>query len=127
MKDAYERRALLLQLGNILETLDFVKEHVYTAQTVGDLLRKYAALADVPLLNNVAQTMTVGEFEYRTLRAFSRWPQLLLEESLDHYALAAPVRELLFDDNPFGWESYTECLSGEVPWFGAATAVPALP
>jgi hypothetical protein len=126
MKDAYERRALLLQLGNVLEMLGYVKEHVHTNQTVGDLVRKFEVLADIPLLSNVAQTMTVSELEYRTLRAFSRWPQLLLEESLDHYALAAPVREFLFDDNPFGWESYTEYLSGDVPWFGAATAVPAL-
>ncbi|WP_042338970.1 hypothetical protein [Paraburkholderia ferrariae] len=124
MKDAFERRALLLQLGNVLEMLDYVKEHAHGDQTVGDLLRKYE-VPDIPLLANVAQTMTVDELECRTLRAFCHWPALLLDLSLDHYALAAPVRELLFDDNPFGWESYTECLADQVPWFGAATAVPA--
>ncbi|WP_043285468.1 hypothetical protein [Paraburkholderia oxyphila] len=125
MKDAYERRALLLQLGDVLEMLDYIKEHVHEARTVGDLVRNYQALAGAPLLANVAQTMTVSELEYRTLRAFCRWPQLLLNERLDHFALAAPVRELLFDDNPFGWESYADYLESEVPWFGSATPVSA--
>lgn len=126
MKDAYERRALLLQLGDVLKMLDYIKAHVHNAQTVGDLVRNYEALANVPLLGNIAQTMTVSELEYRTLRAFCRWPQLLLDEPLDHGALAAPVRELLFDENPFGWESWTESLASEVPWFGTAAAAPAL-
>jgi hypothetical protein len=126
MNDVYERRALLLHLGNVLEMLDYIKEHVHGDQTVGDLVRQYDALADIPLINNVAQTMTVGELEYRTLRAFCRWPQLLLDTPLDHYALASPVRELLFDDNPFGWEAYAEWLAADVPWFGSAAAISAL-
>jgi hypothetical protein len=126
MNDAYERRALLLQLGNVLEMLDYIKQHVHGDRTVGDLLRQYKDLADVPLLNTVAQTMTVGELEYRTLRAFCRWPQLLLDTPLDQGALATPVRELLFDDNPFGWESYADWLAADVPWFGSAAATSAL-
>lgn len=126
MKDAYERRALLLQLGSVLETLDYIKEHVHGAQTAGDLVREYEILADAPLIANVAETMTIGEFEYRALRAFSRWPQLLLDVQLDRSALASPVREHLFDGYPFGWESYAEALAAEVPWFGAAATAPAI-
>jgi hypothetical protein len=126
MNDAYERRALLLQLGNVLDMLNYIKEHVHGNRTVGDLVREYGDLADVPLLNNVAQTMTVNELEYRTLRAFCRWPQLLLERPLDQHALSSPVRELLFDDNPFGWESYADWLSADVPWFGSVAAASAV-
>jgi hypothetical protein len=126
MNDAYERRALLLQLGNVLEMLEYIKEHVHGDRTVGDLVGEFEDLADVPLLNNVAQTMTVNELEYRTLRAFCRWPQLLLETPLDQYALASPVRELLFDDNPFGWESYADWLAADVPWFGSIAAASAV-
>ncbi|WP_213303961.1 hypothetical protein [Paraburkholderia sacchari] len=125
MKDAYERRALLLQLGDVLKMLDYIKAHVRDAQTVGDLVRNYEALAGVALLDSVAQTMTVSELEYRALRAFCRWPQLLLDEPLDHGALAAPVRALLFEDNPYGWESWTGSLARDVPWLGTASAVPA--
>jgi hypothetical protein len=126
MKDAYERRALLMQLGNVLEMLAYVEEHVYDAQTVGDLIRKYDALADVALLGHVAQTMSVRELRYRTLRAFAGWPQLLLDTPLDRSALATPVRELLFDDNPFGWESWAASLVPEVPWIATAAPDPAL-
>lgn len=127
MKDAYERRALLLQLGNVLEMLDYVREYVREDQTVGDLVLKYPILADVPLLSCVAQPMTVRDLEYRALRAFCNWPRLLLETPLDHCALAEPVRELLFDDYPFGWESYAAILAPDVPWFGAAAAASAFP
>lgn len=126
VNDAYERRALLLQLGNVLEMLDYIKEHVHGDRTVGDLVSQYPALADVPLLTSVAQTMTVGELEYRTLYAFCRWPHVLLDTPLDRRALASPVRELLFDDNPCGWESYAEWLAADVPWFGSAADISAL-
>ncbi|CAB3789043.1 hypothetical protein LMG28688_02810 [Paraburkholderia caffeinitolerans] len=124
MKDAYGRRALLLQLGDVLKMLDYIKAHSHDAQTVGDLIRHHEALAGIALLDSVAQTMTVSELEYRALHAFCRWPQLLLDEPLDHGALATPVREGLFDDNPYGWESWTESLANVVPWLATAAAVP---
>ena len=125
MNDAYERRTLLQQLGSILEMLVHVKEHEYELQTVGELVRRYKRLTEVPLLCHVAQTMTLRELEHRTLRAFCRWPELLLETKLDQVALASPVKEWLFDDYAFGWESYAATLTREVPWFETAAAAAA--
>jgi len=127
MNDAYERRALLLELGSVLKMLANVKEHEQAAQTVGELIRKYKTLSNAPLLCHVAQTMTPRELEHRALRAFCRWPELLLEAKLDRSALASPVKEWLFDDYAFGWESYAATLAPEVPWFEAAAAASATP
>lgn len=125
MKDALERRALLLELGDVLRMLAFIQERVFEPQTIDELVHRYAELAEVPLLEQVAQSMTVSELQYRTLRAFCEWPQRLLDTPLDRAALASPVRELLFDDNPMGWEAYAGALGVAVPWFGAAARVPA--
>ncbi|MBB3261916.1 hypothetical protein F4827_006790 [Paraburkholderia bannensis] len=122
MNDAFERRALLQQLGSVLEMLTTVKEHEYEVQLVGELIRKYPSLAQMALLDHVAQTMPLRELEQRALHAFYRWPALLLEERLDRSALASPVREWLFDHYEFGWESYAAALSADVPWFSEAVA-----
>ena len=81
MNDAYERRTLLQQLGSILEMLVHVKEHEYELQTVGELVRRYKRLTEVPLLCHVAQTMTLRELEHRTLRAFAVGQSFCLKRS----------------------------------------------
>ncbi|WP_322053091.1 hypothetical protein [Paraburkholderia bannensis] len=122
MNDAFERRALLQHLGSVLEMLTNAKEHEYEVQLVGELIRKYPSLAQMALLDHVAQTTSLRELEQRALHAFCRWPALLLEDRLDRSALASPVRQWLFDDYDAGWEFYCAALAADVPWFAEAAA-----
>lgn len=128
MDEKYERRALLLHLGGVLQTTSLLLEHERLDETLGELLESQPLLADVPLLQHAYERMTVREFSAAALRAFCLWPQLLLETPLDRAALSTPVREHLFADNPHGWAAYATSLQSEVGWFGKPAAVPdALP
>ena len=123
MNDSYERRALLLQLGSVLQTTSLLLAHERPDETLGELTEEQPLLADVPLLEYAYQRMTVREFVAAALRAFCLWPQLLLETPLDRAALASPVREHLFHDNPHGWAAYAASIQSEVAWFGKPTPV----
>jgi hypothetical protein len=118
MDDSYERRALLLHLGGVLQTTSLLMEHERGDETLAELIEAQPLLADVPLLEYSYQQMTVRELATAALRAFCLWPQLLLEAPLDRAALAASVREHLFRDNAQGWSSYAAALQSEVAWFG---------
>ncbi len=122
MNDGYERRALLLQLGSVLQTISRVVERERDDETIAELIAASPILADVALIEYVWAHMTVREFADAALHAFCLWPQLLLEDTLDHDALAAPVREHLFAGNPGGWLGYAASLRAEVPWFGEQVA-----
>lgn len=124
MDEKYERRALLLHLGGVLQTTSLLMEHERLDETLGELLEAQPLLADVPLLQHAYERMTVREFSAAALRAFCLWPQLLLETPLDRAALATPVREHLFAGNPHGWAAYAASLQSEVSWFGKLAAVP---
>lgn len=118
MNDGYERRALLLQLGSVLQTISHVVERERDDETIAELIEASPILADVALIEYVWAHMTVREFADAALHAFCLWPQLLLEDTLDRDALAAPVREHLFAGNPGGWVRYAASLRADVPWFG---------
>ena len=120
MNDAYERRALLLHLGDALQTLSRILEYERHDETIGELLATQQILADVPLLEYAFERMTVRDFSAAALRSFCLWPQRLLDDPLDRIALAAPVRNHLFADNPHGWAAYAAALRAEVSWFGEA-------
>jgi hypothetical protein len=122
MEDAYERRALLVHLGEVLQTLCRIVQYESGDATVGDLLADYEILSDVPLVEHVSDLMPIREFETAVMRAFCLWPQQLLETPLDHEALASPVRRNLFADNPHGWDAYAATLRSSVPWFGKSEA-----
>ncbi|MGN6650317.1 hypothetical protein [Trinickia sp.] len=124
MDEKYERRALLLHLGGVLQTTSLLMEHERLDETLGELLEAQPLLADVPLLQHAYERMTVREFSAAALQAFCLWPQLLLETPLDRAALATPVREHLFAGNPHGWAAYAASLQSEVSWFGKLAAVP---
>lgn len=123
MDDSYERRALLLHLGSVMQTTSLLMEHQRGDETLAELIEAQPLLADVPLLEYSYQQMTVRDLAAAALRAFCLWPQLLLEAPLDRAALAASVREHLFRDNPQGWSSYAASLQAEVAWFGKPAAV----
>lgn len=124
MNDASERRALLLHLGAALQTLSHILEHERNEETVGELIATQQLLSDVPLVEYVFEPMTVRELNANLLHAFCLWPQLLLAERLDREALAMPVRQHLFANNPRGWDSYVRALRQEVPWFGQGVSAP---
>lgn len=124
MDEKYERRALLLHLGGVLQTASLLMEHERLDDTLGGLLMAQPLLADIPLLEHAYERMTVREFSAAALRAFCLWPQLLLEMPLDRAALATPVREHLFAGNPHGWTAYAATVQTEVGWFGKPAAVP---
>jgi hypothetical protein len=109
--DAYERRALLLNLCNTLQTLSRIFESERTDQTIGELIVSQFLLT-------CRCSSTVRNFTAAALHAFCRWPQRLLDDPLDRIALATSVRDHLFESNPEGWEAYAAALRTQVPWFG---------
>lgn len=122
MKDAFERRALLLHLGRTLQLLARILETRSTAATVGELVALNPLLEDEPLLEHVLPSLSIEDFIAQTLQAFCAWPQRLLDEKLDHDTFATSVRDHLFDLNLRGWHAYATGLRAEVAWFGLKQA-----
>jgi len=121
MKDAYERRALLLHLGSVLRGTSHIA--VRQRDMRDDIpVRNLYAVAELaktlPWLAHVLPQMNAHEFVAQALKAFRSWPEDLLELSLDRAKLAAPVREHLFAENQPGWQAYIAILQSEVSWFG---------
>ncbi len=118
MKDAFERRALLLHLGDVLETVNGLLRCDDNDRTVHELAAANASLAGRPLLTQVSQRMTSKEFVRRATDAFFAWPRELLEPELNCERLASAIQQNLFAGNAEGWRAYVAALRGEVSWFG---------
>ncbi|WP_043285454.1 hypothetical protein [Paraburkholderia oxyphila] len=118
MKDAFERRALLLHLGRALQLVARILETRPTAQTVGQLVALHPILEGEPLLAHVRPSLRVEDFVAQALQAFCAWPRWLLDDELDRAGFAASVRERLFEQNASGWRAYAASLRAEVAWFG---------
>lgn len=118
MDDRFDRRELLLHLGDILAALNCLNDANEPGAAVAHLVRKHASLQDFAFLKALAPTMTVAEFSTRAGRSFILWPSELLEAELDRDALASAVQRNLFDGNPDGWNAYVGCLRKKVKWFG---------
>jgi hypothetical protein len=120
MKDAFERRALLLHLGTILEAMNTLLAQAagHSSSTVRELAAQHRALAKHGLLRQMPAALTATEFAQRASAAFASWPQALLEADLDRAHLARVVRDALFSANEAGWRAYVESLKAEVSWFG---------
>ncbi|RDK03490.1 hypothetical protein [Paraburkholderia lacunae] len=117
MKDAFERRALLLHLGEVLEAVNWLLK-CDGEKTVHELAAANASFARLALLTQVSRRMTSKEFVQRATSAFFAWPGELLEPELNRERLASTVQRNLFAGNTQGWRAYVAALSGEVPWFG---------
>lgn len=118
MTDAYERRALLLHLGAVLEAASCVMACGDDQQTLHQLVAEHELLEAFPLITHVSVGMSARDFAQRAMSAFCSWPQELLEEELNHDLLAGTVQRNLFLGNPTGWHAYLATLQREVPWFG---------
>jgi hypothetical protein len=127
MKDAFERRALLLHLGTLLEAISTLLAQAASISasasashqaTVHALVARHRPLAKHALLQQMPAALTVSEFAQRASAAFASWPRALLEADLDRAHLARTVRDALFNANEAGWRAYVESLKAEVSWFG---------
>jgi hypothetical protein len=119
MKDAFERRALLLHVADVLDAMNRLLKCADGHETVQELAAANESLAGFPLLRQVAPGMTSAQFVSRATDAFFAWPRELLEPELNRERLASAVQRCLFPDNTEGWRAYVAALQGEVPWFGA--------
>jgi hypothetical protein len=122
VKDPYERRALLLHLGDVLETVFCLSQCADDYANIGAAVRGNDALADFTLLGLVDATMTPRDFIRRASGAFFVWPKALLDADLNRAMLANTVRHDLFDGNAKGWAKYVDARRREVAWFGDITA-----
>ncbi|AQH01980.1 hypothetical protein A9R05_19115 [Burkholderia sp. KK1] len=118
MQDPYERRALLLHLGDVLETVFCLSQCADEYASIGEAVKGNDALAGFTLLGFVDEKMTPRDFIRRASGAFFVWPKGLLDETLNRPMLANTVKHDLFADNATGWDAYRTERQRDVPWFG---------
>jgi hypothetical protein len=122
--DRFDRRELLLHLGDILEALTCLVRIKKADQSVAQLVRDEESLQDFEFLRALEPNMTVTEFCAGVGSAFFLWPKALLELELNRNALASTVQHDLFAGNPDGWDVYVTHVQKKVSWFG--TGLPAM-
>ncbi|TDN66806.1 hypothetical protein [Paraburkholderia sp. BL10I2N1] len=118
MDDRFDRRELLLHLGDMLEALSCLAKTGRPDAQVRQLATQQESLQDFEFLRALAPKMTVAEFGARVASAFFLWPKELLEMELNQNALASTVQHDLFDGNPDGWNAYVAHIQKKVKWFG---------
>ena len=117
VQDPYERRALLLHLGDVLETVFCLSQCADEYESISAAVRGNDALAGFTLLAFVDANMTPRDFIRRASGAFFVWPKALLDETLNRDMLANTVKHDLFDENANGWTAYVEERRKDVAWF----------
>ncbi|MDR5753166.1 MULTISPECIES: hypothetical protein [unclassified Caballeronia] len=118
MDDPYERRALLLHLGDVLEAIFCLSKCADSRASIGEALQKDDALVSFAILSQVDAGMHPQAFVRRATGAFFVWPKALLDETLNRRLLAHTVQHDLFAGNEAGWNAYLSERRKEVPWFG---------
>ncbi|WP_438392226.1 hypothetical protein [Caballeronia sp. DA-9] len=118
MKDAYERRALLLHLGDVLEAMFCLSRSGARYATLGHALAAEDSLAGFTWLGFINTDTSPQEFAERAAAAFFLWPKSLLDEELNRPLFASTVRHDLFAGNPQGWAAYLAERRKDVAWFG---------
>ena len=118
MDDRFDRRELLLHLGDMLEALSCLAKKGRPDTPVAQLAMHQESLLEFEFLRSLAPKMTVAEFGARVVSAFFLWPRELLETELNRNALASTVQHDLFDGNPDGWKAYVTRVQKKVSWFG---------
>ncbi|PTB18653.1 hypothetical protein C9I57_21840 [Trinickia symbiotica] len=118
MDDRFDRRELLLHLGDVLEAASGVAKIDRPDVPVSRLALSDSSLQAFPFLRNVATRVLAKDFSQRVASAYGHWPRALLEAELDHAALALPVRRELFDGGADGWDAYVGYMRQKVIWFG---------
>lgn len=121
MDDRFDRRELLLHLGDMLDASSTLARLGEPGASVAAMMREHE-LHRFEFLKALAPDMTVDEFATRVASAFCQWPAQLLEAKLDREALHSTVRDQLFDGNPDGWTAYIGQVQKKVAWFGAGVS-----
>jgi hypothetical protein len=117
MKDAYERRALLLHLGDVLEALSCLSRSGQRYATLGDAIARDDSLSGFTWLCYLDAGMSPRQVAERASAAFFLWPKTLLDEELNRSLLASTVQHDLFAGNAEGWEDYVTERRKDVAWF----------
>jgi hypothetical protein len=117
MDDRFDRRELLLHLGDVLEALNCLSKTGKPDMPVTQLAAQQESLQDFEFLRMVAPRMTVTESGARVASAFFVWPKELLETDLNRKVLASTVQHDLFDSSPDGWKAYVAHMQKKVVWF----------
>jgi hypothetical protein len=119
MDDRFDRRELLLHLGDMLDAASRLAKGSALDTAVSSRVQNDASLSGFWFLPTLAAKMTVAEFSADVADAFSQWPRELLEVELNRDALALAVQASLFGDNAEGWSAYVGHMQKQVTWFGA--------
>lgn len=115
--DRFDRRELLLHLGDMLDAAQRVAEIREPDAPVAQLASRHAALRRLAFLEALAPTITAARFGTQIASAFAAWPRVLLEPELDRDALARGVQRALFDGDAAGWTVYVTFMREKVAWF----------
>ncbi|AUT75582.1 hypothetical protein C2L64_45265 [Paraburkholderia hospita] len=118
MDDQFDRRELLLHLGDMLEAMSCLTKAGRPDAPVARLTKEQASLQEFGYLRTLTPKMTVAEFSARVASAFFLWSKELLESELNRNAQASTVQHDLFDGNPDGWKAYVAHMQKKVKWFG---------
>jgi hypothetical protein len=118
MDDGFERRALLLHLGDIIEAIACLLKCGNAFNTIGEAAARAESLSEFWILRTVDAEMTPHEFAKRAASAFFLWPKQLLDAELIREALAHLVQHDLFEGHQNGWDMYVSELRKHVLWFG---------
>lgn len=118
MDDPFDRRELLLHLGDMLEALSCLAKTGRPDAPVAQLASLQESLQDFAFLRALTPKMTVADFGARVASAFFLWPKELLETDLNRKVLASTVQRDLFDRNADGWKAYVTHMQKKVKWFG---------
>ncbi|WP_345816185.1 hypothetical protein AAGS40_18275 [Paraburkholderia sp. PREW-6R] len=122
MDDRFDRRELLLHLGDMLDIASRLTKANAPDAPVRAIANKDETLRSHAFLQTLAPTMTVAGFARAVLATFAVWPEALLAAELDSNALALPVLRNLFDHNAEGWDAYLAHVQQKVEGFGAGVA-----
>ncbi|MEX3686552.1 hypothetical protein AB3X91_08065 [Paraburkholderia sp. BR14263] len=115
--DRFDRRELLLHLGDVLEAMRNVGA-TQAFSPVALLASREPSLQALPFLQHMSPRLRARDFLERAASAYARWPRALLETELDRAELASTVQRELFADDPLAWASYAAYVRQKVSWFG---------
>jgi hypothetical protein len=119
MDERFDRRELLLHLGDVLGALGLLAKASEPDASVMQLVQGNDSLQNIEFLRALSPNLTVAEFTQGAATAFSIWPKALLEAELNRDALASTVQHNLFNGNPDGWNLYIGYVQTKVAWFGS--------
>ena len=124
MDDRFDRRELLLHLGDVLNAMRHAAAATRPYAPIAELAAGEPSLQALAFLRHMSPRIRVKDFLERAMEAYANWPTMLLETELDRDALAAAVRHALFEHDPQGWDDYASFIRQKIGWFGANGDVP---